>query len=91
LYEIDCPVPEAGHDLQISIKFVGPATVAKFRNTSKNDKKRKTCPVYPPIPNMDTNSAAVGKAITSINILKSRAELQAEGPLRHTITCGQVV
>jgi len=40
---------------------------------------------------MDVNSAAVGKAITSTNIFKSRADLQVEGPLQHTITCGQVI
>jgi len=42
---------------------------------------------------MDINSAAVGKAVTNTNIFKWRAaaELQAESPLRHTITCGYVV
>jgi len=73
-----------------STKFVGLATVAKFRNTCKII-KTKTSPVYPPKPNADINSAAVGNAITTTNILKSRAELQAEGPLQHTITCGHVV
>jgi hypothetical protein len=52
--------------------------------------KTKTNPVSPLKPSMDINSAAVGKAIRSANILKSCAELQAEGSLEQTVTCGQV-
>jgi hypothetical protein len=63
--------------------------VAKFRNT-RAIIKTKTNPVYPLRPSMGINSAAVGKAIRNTNILKSRAELQAKGPLQQTFTCGQV-
>ena len=88
--DIYCPVPETGHDLQISTKSVDLHTVTKFRNTCKII-KIKTSPVYPSKPNMDINNAAVGKAISSKNSLKSRAELQAEGSLQNTVACGQVV
>ena len=91
LYEIDFPIPETEPDLQIRTKFVGLATVAKFRNTCKIVKKEDQPILSPPKTNMDIKSAAVGKAITSTNILKSRADLQVEGPLQHTITCGQVI